>query len=420
MDIELASSTNTLPLEQREIFTVSDLNRETRTILEECFNTIWVTGEISNLARPNSGHLYFSLKDERAQIRCAFFRNSHRSLRFNPENGQQVLIQAQVSLYEARGDFQLIISHMELAGAGSLQLAFEALKKRLNQEGLFAIEHKKAIPKLPQQIGIVTSSTGAAIRDILNVLQRRFPSIPVIIYPTLVQGDKAAQQIATALTIANQRHECDVIILARGGGSIEDLWPFNEEIVARAIFKSKIPIITGIGHEVDFTIADFVADQRAPTPSAAAEQVTPNRQDQIQALDHWEQRLVQAQNHLYRYKLAAFEQLTTKLQAKNPFLLMQTFKIKIENIKQRLVSAISHNLEQSQQKLKHITASFEAMSPLSTLSRGYAIVSHTENGKIIYKASMVKQGDSITTQLNEGFLHCRVEKIMEDTKNDKK
>ena len=268
--------------EERDIYTVSDLNARARVILEECFKTIWVSGEISNLAKPNSGHLYFSLKDERAQVRCAFFRNSQRGLRFTPENGQHVLVQAQVSFYAARGDFQLIVSQMEMAGAGALQVAFEQLKQRLHKEGLFSQAHKKKLPLFPKCLGIITSPTGAAIRDILKVLQRRFSSIPIIIYPTLVQGDKAADQISMAIQRATQRKECDVLILARGGGSLEDLWPFNEEKVARAMFHCPIPIVTGIGHEIDVTIADFVADQRASTPSAAAEMVSPNQQEQMQ------------------------------------------------------------------------------------------------------------------------------------------
>ncbi|NNG14391.1 MAG: exodeoxyribonuclease VII large subunit, partial [Gammaproteobacteria bacterium] len=277
---------------QRQVFSVSELSGAARELLEDNFPLIWVEGEISNLAQPASGHIYFSLKDPSAQLRCAMFRMKRRLLDFDPENGQQVLVRAKVSLYEARGDFQLIIEHMEEAGDGALRREYEAMKRRLRNEGLFEAAHKQAIPELPKQIGVLTSPTGAAIRDILSVLKRRFPSIPILIYPVPVQGQGATKKIAQAIELANIRRECDVLLLSRGGGSLEDLWAFNEELLAHAIFKSEIPIVSAVGHEVDFTIADFVADVRAATPSAAAELLSPDRQEWLARLNSLQRRLL--------------------------------------------------------------------------------------------------------------------------------
>src|SRR3990167_3651168 len=278
--------------EQQEIYTVSRLNNEARSLLESSFPFLWIEGEISNFAAPHSGHWYFSLKDAAAQVRCAMFKGHQRQLNFIPKDGLHILLRARVSLYENRGEFQLIAEYMEERGEGKLRRAFEILKKKLEAAGLFDLAHKKPLPLFPQQIGVITSSTGAAIRDILTVLKRRYTCAFVIIYPSLVQGANAASTIIQAIQTANQRNECDVLILARGGGSLEDLWPFNEENVAYAIYQSKLPIMTGIGHEVDFTIADFVADKRAPTPSAAAEIVTPNKIELLQILNRDKQQFL--------------------------------------------------------------------------------------------------------------------------------
>jgi exodeoxyribonuclease VII large subunit len=287
-----------------EIFTISRLNREIRFLIEGTFSYMWVEGEVSNFVSPHSGHWYFSLKDEAAQVRCAMFRPQNRRILLGLKDGMHVLAKVRPSLYEGRGEFQLIVETLEEVGIGKLQKAFEQLKKKLSDKGLFDPIHKKSLPSIPRSIGIVTSPTGAAIRDILHVLKRRYAFAPIIIYPTLVQGDKAAAQIVKAIQLANQRQECEVLVLARGGGSLEDLWPFNEEQVAQAIFASRIPIITGVGHEIDFTIADFVADIRAPTPSAAAELITPDCMDLITRFLQTEQRLM----HLMKQKL----QLTTQ------------------------------------------------------------------------------------------------------------
>ena len=281
-----------LPLTpEREVFSVSALNRDARRIIESNFGVIWVEGEISNLARPSSGHMYWSLKDDNAQVRCAMFRQANRSLTFAPKNGLQVLARARVSLYETRGEFQLIVDFLEEAGEGLLRRRFEELKRKLAAEGLFETERKQQLPALPRRIGVVTSPSGAAVRDILSVLRRRFPWVQVVIYPTLVQGATAAYEIAQTLELADSRGDCDLLILARGGGSLEDLWSFNEEIVARAIAALDTPLISGVGHEIDFTIADFVADVRAPTPSGAAEIAVPDQAEWLAALAGTAQRL---------------------------------------------------------------------------------------------------------------------------------
>ncbi|NOQ93645.1 MAG: exodeoxyribonuclease VII large subunit [Methylophaga sp.] len=275
----------------KEVYAVSRLVREARGVLEGSFPLIWVEGEISNLAMPASGHIYFTLKDEAAQVRCAMFRNRNRNVRFTPKNGMQILLRVRVTLYEGRGEFQLVVEHMEEAGSGALQRAYEALKHRLGEEGLFDQAHKKELPTLPQSIGVVSSPDGAAVHDILTVLNRRFPAAKVILYPVAVQGGDSAKQIANMITLANSRQECDVLIVGRGGGSLEDLWSFNDELVARALFASEIPVISAVGHEVDFTIADFVADVRAPTPSAAAELAVPDAAQWLAKIHNHSRRL---------------------------------------------------------------------------------------------------------------------------------
>ncbi len=278
----------------RKILTVSRLTALIKGVLEENFEHVWVEGEISNLAMPVSGHLYFTLKDAAAQLRCVMFRASSRALRFKPKDGMGVVVRGRVSLFEPRGEYQLIVEYLEPQGIGALQLAFSQLKERLAKEGLFAEAHKKPIPRLPQRIGVVTSATGAAIHDILNVLNRRFANVEVLIYPVKVQGEGAAREIAQAVKDFNRYGNIDVMIVGRGGGSIEDLWAFNEEVVARAIYHSRIPVISAVGHEVDFTIADFVADLRAPTPSAAAELVVKSKAELDAELDALSHRLRQA------------------------------------------------------------------------------------------------------------------------------
>ncbi len=441
----------------RQIISVSELNREARSLLEASFPLLWIEGELSNLAQPASGHLYFSLKDSTAHVRGAMFRNRAIHLRFRPENGMQVLVRARVSLYEPRGDYQLLIEHMEEAGDGALRRAFEALKQRLDQEGLFATENKKPLPPIPRCIGVVTSPTGAAIRDILSVLQRRFPAIPVIVYPTAVQGEEAAQQIAAMIELAGKRAECDVLIVGRGGGSLEDLWAFNEEVVARAIHVSPLPVVSAVGHEIDFTIADFVADKRAPTPSAAAELLSPdgqellqqllrlrgrlmqaiNRQlaqarerlqwhcrrlqhpgrrlqDIAQRLDELEQRLHTVCNHQLRHKQADLNELAARLHHCTPAHRMQMVLTKCTTVRNNLYSAIHHQLEGRRQQLLMQTSRLDAVSPLAVLGRGYAIIQRVPDGEIVRSSRSVNVGDHVEAKLGTGSILCRVQ----ETRND--
>jgi exodeoxyribonuclease VII large subunit len=445
----------TLDISQsQEIFTVSKLNREVRFILEGSFDLLWVEGEISNFTVPASGHWYFSLKDASAQVRCAIFKPNNRRLGFVPKDGMHVIMKARVSLYEGRGEFQLIGEYLEEVGEGQLRKAFEALKNRLLAAGLFEAKHKKPMPLLPKAIGVVTSPTGAAIRDILSVLRRRFPCVPVIIYPTLVQGDTAAPNIVKALATANQRNECDVIILARGGGSLEDLWPFNEEMVAHAIFASVIPVISGVGHEVDFTIADFVADVRAPTPSAAAELITPDIEELFQNLDFSHQRLLrlmrqkvqQTQQHLdwaakqlqqqhpkrrlqqqfqqVELALAALLRLQTQhitrhqsnlktlsaeLASLTPLHTVRDSRHTLRLQLQRLQNNMIRKVQLYRERLGNAAATLDALSPLATLQRGYAVV--TKGKHLLTNADQAKPGDNIDVRLLAGSLHCQVLEI---------
>ncbi|MBS0358442.1 MAG: exodeoxyribonuclease VII large subunit [Proteobacteria bacterium] len=445
-----------MPLDERQIYKVSQLNQTARLLLESHFAQVWVEGEISNFSRPASGHWYFSLKDDQAQVRCAMFRNRNQALNFSLKDGMHVLLRAKVSLYEGRGDYQLIVEYLEETGDGALKRAFEILKQKLAAEGLFNEAIKKPLPKLPRCIGIVTSPTGAAIRDILSVIQRRFPLIPVIIYPTEVQGKTAGSKIVEAIQIANQRQECDVLILARGGGSLEDLWSFNEEIVARAIHASILPIVSGVGHEIDFTIADFVADRRAPTPSAAAELVTPNQTEWLDNLRSQQQRLwhgikqvllLHQQNLLHLTKRLRhpasllqekaqrldtlqltlnriFEQqlqrwkmqlktLHEKLLRENPARVTHTLLLEQNLWLQRLQQAMKNILERKQQQLESFSYALDAMSPLATLSRGYSILTQ-KDGTILRSIKQVSEGDLLDAKLVDGKMKVEVIKCSPD------
>lgn len=337
----------------KDVYPVSRLVREVRLMLDGSFPLLWVEGEISNLAMPASGHIYFTLKDSAAQVRCAMFRGRNQQLRFTPENGMQVLLRVKVTLYEGRGEFQLVVEHMEEAGSGALQRAYEALKARLGQEGLFDTAHKKPLPALPQTIGIVSSPDGAAVHDILHVLKRRFPAIKVILYPVAVQGETAPRQIANAIQTADQRQECDLLIVGRGGGSLEDLWSFNDELVARALFACHIPTISAVGHEIDFTIADFVADVRAPTPSAAAELAVPearqlalNLSGLLQNLgNRIQQKLANEQRHI-RY-------LSQRLPRPQQQIKLQQQQLK--RLQTQLDYSIQRRLQGKQQQLDYLS-----------------------------------------------------------------
>jgi exodeoxyribonuclease VII large subunit len=413
----------------RDVYTVSRLNREVQQLLQQGFGVLWVEAEISNFSRPASGHWYFSLKDRDAQVRCAMFRQRNTAVRFKPAEGMQVLARARVGLYEPRGDFQLIVEHLEEAGVGALQRAFEQLRDRLAAEGLFAPDLKRPLPAVPRAIGVITSPSGAAIRDILHVLAARFPAAPVVIYPSAVQGAAAAPELRAALRTAIRRAECDVLILARGGGSLEDLWAFNDEALARAIRASPIPVVTGIGHEVDFTIADFVADARAPTPTAAAQAVTPDRR-QLQAavaqgftrlrralrreLDaaalraqHLAQRLQRAHpgqrlnQHLQRLDELQ-QRLTLALNARHT-----AAAHRYELARQRLPQAMTRRLEQIAQRLALASRGLQAVSPLATLARGFAVATGAD-GRVLTDARLVAIDDPIGVRLAHGQLQARI------------
>ncbi|MCH7373865.1 exodeoxyribonuclease VII large subunit [Aeromonas sp. MR19] len=441
--------------QQQQVFTVTRLNSAVRMILEQDLGLVWLTGELSNLAMPSSGHWYFSLKDLGAQVRCAMFKGNNRRVAFRPQDGMQVLVQARVSLYEPRGDYQLIIESMQPAGDGVLALRFEELKRRLGAEGLFDEGRKRSLPREPRAVGLVTSATGAALHDMLTVLKRRAPDLPVFIYPTQVQGSAAIGQIVAAIALANRRAEVDVLIVGRGGGSLEDLWCFNEEAVARAIANSSIPVISAVGHEVDVTISDFAADLRAPTPSAAAELVAPDNQARIQRLAHLWQRLAQgigrhqtAARHgfallqkrldhqdpkrrleqqsqrldelsarlqqLMNQKLHQGERrlanLELRLQGKSPERLLAAGKRRHQLAEERLYALIAKRQDLASHRLAMLTARLDGVSPLATLGRGYSIT-RTQSGEVISRAAQVNAGQTLVTTLAEGHLQVRVEEV---------
>ena len=402
------------PAPDRNVFSVSRLNREAKALLEGSFPLLWVEGELSNLSRPASGHLYFTLKDAQAQVRCALFRSSQRGLGAAPKDGMQVLVRARVSLYEGRGDYQLIVESLEEAGEGALRRAYEALKNRLAQEGLFDSARKKPLPRLSRRIGIITSPSGAVLHDILTTLKRRFPAIPVMLYPVPVQGDGAAEKIAAMLRLAGQQLDCDVLILARGGGSLEDLWAFNEEIVARAIHACPIPVVCGVGHETDFTIADFVADARAATPTAAAEMLSPNQSDWLASLDDLERRLRrQLRDHLLNAQ-QKIDYLNARLLRHNPQALLREQRLRNQHLQRRFTNAIRRLLERAHERLARAAQALDTLSPLATLARGYAILEQPSSGTVVRHATQLRAGDAVRARLAQGMLDCRVEKVHKD------
>ncbi len=438
---------------QRNILSVSELNSQARRLLEVTFSSIWVEGEISNLARPASGHWYFTLKDSGAQVRAAMFRNRNQMQRFAPKEGMLVRVRGRVSLYEGRGDYQLIVDNMEPAGAGALQQAFEQLKAKLAAEGLFSPERKQPLPSMPKHIGIITSPTGAAIRDFLTVMERRFPATKVTVIPSQVQGNEAAPQIVRAIQLAQQLPDIDVLVVSRGGGSLEDLWPFNEEQVARALAACPIPTVSAVGHEVDFSISDFVADYRAPTPSAAAEVLSHDQADWYNTLDAWRQQLAatmqriisvqqQTLQHLHKrlrhpgHKLQEHSQrlddlevrlqqamkhqmltrhhqlnnVQSRLHQHSPLNLLKARRAPLANLSARLSAAIKQQNERRRHQLAEQAARMHAFSPLATLGRGYAIL-QKEDGQVVRRSSDVSENERIKARLGEGELSCRVEAI---------
>jgi len=447
-----------LPFQERRILSVSGLNREARMLVEGGLGTVWVEGEISNLSRPSSGHFYWSLKDAQAQVRCAMFRMANRTLAFELANGRQVLVRARASVYEARGEYQLIVDYVEEAGEGALRRRFEELKRRLAAEGLFETARKRAIPAMPRRIGVVTSPTGAALRDVLIALKRRFPATAVLIYPTAVQGAGAAEEIARTLQLADRRADCDVLILTRGGGSLEDLWSFNEEVVARAIAALTLPIIVGVGHEIDFTIADFVADLRAPTPSQAAELAVPDQLEWRKRFALIEQQLVQGARRRRMAEQRRFDTLAHRLSRCHPGVQLRERQQRLDELEARLKRALERRIEQRKIRLARLTTAvahanpahrlaeardrwrtaqadlrrallrllertqqrllladraLTSLSPLATLQRGYAIVADSD-GKLLTDSAATKAGASIDVRLARGSLAATVKKIHQD------
>ena len=391
----------------RDIYTVSRLNREARILLESGLPALWLEAEVSNFARPASGHWYFTLKDASAQVRCAMFRGSNSRVRVMPRDGMQVLVRARVGLYEPRGDYQLIAEHLEEAGEGALRRRFEELKARLAAEGLFDAGLKRPLPVLPRRIGVITSPTGAAIRDILHVLARRFAAVPVLVYPVPVQGTGAAAEIAAALALANARAEVDVLILARGGGSLEDLWSFNEEIVARAIRASRIPVISGVGHEVDVTIADFAADVRAPTPSGAAELVVPDRAEWLRSLAGLAARLAQSGYRRLARARERLDWLRGRLERVHPRERLILRAQRLDELEGRLGRALSAALAAARARLLSASRTLNAVSPLATLERGYSILA-TADGRLVRAAADVRPGDEVRARTSQGTVHATV------------
>ena len=438
--------------ENATIFSVSRLNATVRKLLEHEMGRIWLTAEISNFTRPSSGHWYFTLKDDNAQVRSAMFRSSNQRVSFRPQNGQQVLVRASVTLYDPRGDYQLIVESMQPAGEGLLQQQFTELKNRLDAEGLFAAEHKLPLPSPARQVGVITSASGAALHDILQVLRRRDPSLPVVIYPTAVQGNDAVPAIVRAIELANQRQECDVLIVGRGGGSLVDLWCFNDERVARAIFASRLPVVSAVGHETDVTIADFVADLRAPTPSAAAELISRNQTELLRQLisaqqqmemamdfylarrqrsfaqlqhrlnqQHPELRLTRQHNllseqqrrlqtalqqQLQKHSLR-FEQLSRRLQRRQPQPQIYQANQELGQLRYRLQQAMSQQLNDDRQRFGSLAVQLETASPLATLARGFSVTTKA-NGDVIKNTRQLQPGDTLRTRLNDGWVESEV------------
>ncbi|QTL35970.1 exodeoxyribonuclease VII large subunit [Pseudoalteromonas viridis] len=440
--------------QQEKVYSVSRLNREIRSLLEQGFASLQLTGEISNFVAPASGHWYFSLKDDKAQIKAAMWRGNNRYCRYRPQNGEQVLVQARVSVYEPRGDYQLIVEQMAPAGEGLLKQQFEALKLRLAGEGLFSSQHKQPLPARINRVGVVTSPTGAAIRDILSVLKRRAPQLEVVIYPTQVQGQEAHHQIAAQIALANSRNEVDVLIVGRGGGSLEDLWCFNEEAAARALFASQLPVISAVGHEIDTTISDYVADLRAPTPSAAAELVSPDgaeilaqlRQQkqrlagamqryvsqqgqqlhnvhqrlllqhpqtqlmqQAQKVDELSSRLHRAMNHQQHRAQSRVALAQQRLAQFHPEQKLRYANAHLDSLRDKLIRAMQTSQQQHQQQLALLAARLDSVSPLAVLARGYSITKSAQ--KVVKSTQDVAVGDVLTTELHDGRLQTQVLEI---------
>ena len=439
--------------DEQSVISVSELNKKAKSLLDKGIPKLWIEGEISNLAKPASGHMYFSLKDEMSQIRCAWFKQRQLQNTLNIVNGSKMLALGKIGLYEPRGEYQFIVEKMEIAGEGDLKRKYEDLKRKLSAEGIFSEENKSELPNLPKKIGVITSPSGAAIQDILTVLNRRFPIIPIIIFPVAVQGEQAAPQIQNALEKANFRADCDLLILARGGGSLEDLWAFNEEIVARAIFDSEIPIISAIGHETDVTISDFTADLRAPTPSGAAELAVPDQHDWIKSIDNISEKIntiitqqinsksqlsdwinkrlsqsspmmtvkrqIEKSNKLQKMLSSSIfqnlsrqekniHQLKSNLNEVSPRLKIHTQLSRIKELNQKITSCSDHLLEGLNNRIKLASKTLNSVSPLRTLDRGYAIARDAKTKNVIMSADTIEIENDIEVKLAKGEIKVTV------------
>jgi exodeoxyribonuclease VII large subunit len=410
LDSYLNIKTNQEPLEDspeeinEKFFTVSEITRGIKTSLEHRFSNIGVLGEISNVRKPGSGHVYLTLKDKNSQLQAVVFRNTASRIKFELKDGMEVISFGSVTVYEPRGQYQLIINKMEPKGIGALQLAFQQLKEKLEKEGLFDHAHKKTIPFIPQKIGIVTSPTGAAIKDILNIIDRRFANVEILIYPVKVQGEGAAQEIAEAITELNNYSDIDVIITGRGGGSLEDLWAFNEETVARSIYNSRIPVISAVGHEIDITIADLVADKRALTPSEAGELVVPRKDLLIEKIEKFNARLLQALTGKLRLSKEKLVRIANSYAMRQPFDRLNRWQQRLDEFAQRLNLNITHALNTEREKLSGIAGKLESLSPLNVLKRGYTITTRLEDNNSLRCIIDLSKGDKIKTNLSTGSI----------------
>jgi len=402
-------------LDPQHIYSVAEITREIKLLLETTIPVVWVEGEISNLKFHTSGHLYFSLKDKDSQINCVMWRSRNAGLFFTPQDGMKVLALGKVTVYEKRGYYQFDVIKMQPAGIGELQLAFEQLKNKLQQEGLFDEEFKQPIPQYPESIGIVTSPTGAAIQDLVNILNRRFQGIEIILKPVKVQGEGAASEIATAIDEFNAYSNVDVLIVGRGGGSLEDLWAFNEEIVARAIFRSKIPVISAVGHEIDFSISDFVADLRAPTPSAAAELAVPDRIELLNRIRQYRKTIFEISASLIQYQRDRLKSLVGSYSfLKTPDLVRQ-YQQRLDDLIHTMQLTLDHRFNLQAQKLKSLSHRLQALAPESVLKRGYSVCYRVEDNKIIREANLLQVEDKIRVQFYKGRISGNVEEIENDS-----
>jgi len=398
-------------IEREKIYTVTEITREIKGILEESFPSVWVEGEISNYTLHSSGHRYFSLKDENAQIRCTLWRFRGTRLSFEPEDGMKVLALGNIAVYERNGQYQLDMIELIPAGLGKLEMAFQRLKEKLFNEGLFDEEHKKPIPEFPETIGLVTSPTGAAIRDMIKIIHKRFPSVRIIVNPVRVQGEGAAEEIAQAIEEFNEFAKIDVMIVGRGGGSLEDLWAFNEERVARAIYASEIPIISAVGHQVDFTISDFVADLRAPTPSAAAQMVVKDKENLLKEIKSIAQRLISYQTSLIEYSKQRLKSAQQSYGFRRPLDLITQRWQRVDEFTRQLRDKIKNYFEFRKNDLSLRAEKLETLSPHAVLKRGYSITRKLPELEIIKDASLLKKEDRLEVKFFKGKVKSKVEQI---------